>query len=63
MYRNLKAEQARKGMTNKQVADILGITRAGYENKLRNGKFFVGECKKLCILFAVEFDYLFAVDD
>ena len=60
MYRNIKAEQARCGMTNQQVAEYLGITRSGYENKIRSGKFFATECMKLCKLFGVEFDYLFS---
>ena len=61
MYRNIKAEQARKGMTNQQVADYLGISRSGYENKLKTGKFFVDECLNLCKLFNAEFSYLFEV--
>lgn len=60
MYRNIKAEQARRGLTNQQVADYLGITRSGYENKIRNGKFFATECRMLCQLFNVDFDYLFS---
>lgn len=63
MLANLKAEQARHGMTNKSVAQKLGISRACYESKLRTGNFWVSEAKKLCELYGCEFDYLFAASD
>ena len=33
MFRNLEAEQARKGLTNSDVAEKLGISRVSYEGK------------------------------
>lgn len=60
MFRNLDAEQARKGYTNQMVADELGISRVSYENKKKSGKFTTLEIKKLCELFKCKFDYLFA---
>ena len=63
MYRNLKAEQARHNLTNQRMAEILHLSRGGFENKLRNGKFFVNECVVLCRLFDCKFDYLFATDN
>lgn len=62
MYRNIKAEQARAGMTNQRVADVLGITRRSYELKIKRGGFTVEEGKTLCRLFSCSFDYLFATD-
>ena len=62
MYPNLKAEQARKNMSNQQVADYLGICRKSYENKAKGGKFFVEEIRRLCNLFGCDFYYLFAKD-
>lgn len=59
MFPNLRAEQARKDMTNQQVADYLGISRPTYEQKKKNGKFTVDEGAKLCKLFGCKFDYLF----
>lgn len=47
-------------MTNQQVADYLGICRNSYENKMKNGKFFVSEIRRLCKLFNCDFNYLFA---
>lgn len=62
MFPNLKAEQARKNMTNQQVAEYLGVCRKTYENKLKHGNFFVEEGRRLCKLFGCDFYYLFATD-
>ncbi len=63
MFANLEAEQSRKGMTNKQVADYLGMSRVSYENKKKTGKFYITEISKLCRLFACSYEYLFAVEN
>ena len=63
VFRNLEAEQARKGYTNQNVADILGISRVSYENKKKSGKFTTREIKALCKLFGCKFDYLFATSE
>lgn len=60
MFANLKAEQARRSMTNAAVAEKLGISRTCYESKLRTGNFRVSEAMKLCELYGCEFNYLFA---
>lgn len=62
MYRNIKAEQARKDMTNQQIADYLGICRKSYESKVSKATFTVNEAKLLIALFEKPFDYLFATD-
>lgn len=62
MFPNLQAEQARKKMTNQQVANYLGISRRTYEQKKQSGRFLAIECNYLCTLFQCEFAYLFAVD-
>lgn len=62
VFRNLEAEQARFGYTNQQMADKLGISRVSYENKKKTGKFIALEAKKLCKIFKVKFDYLFATE-
>lgn len=36
MFRNLEAEQRRAGMTNTDVAEYLGVSRATYENKKKD---------------------------
>ena len=60
MFRNLDAEQARKGYTNSDVASRLGISRVSYENKKKTGKFTTFEIKQLCKIFKWNFDDLFA---
>lgn len=60
MFRNLEAEQARKGYNDQMVAEKLGISRVSYNNKKRTGKFTTMEIKMLCKLFGCKFDYLFA---
>ena len=62
MFRNLDAEQARYSYTNQQMADLIGISRVSYENKKKTGKFTAIEAKKLCKIFKVKFDYLFAAE-
>ena len=63
MFRNLEAEQTRKGLTNQQVADEIGISRISYERKKRNGYFTRIEIVKLLKFFNCDFFYLFATDD
>ena len=62
MFRNLDAEQARFSYTNQQMANMLGISRVSYENKKKTGKFTALEAKKMCTIFKVKFDYLFATE-
>ena len=63
MFKNLKAEMARNGHKNADVAQILGISRQAYEWKMKTGKFKVTEAKKLCELYSRDFDYLFETGD
>lgn len=63
MFRNLEAEQKRAGLTNSDVAEVLGITRVTYENKKKKGKFTRVEIVKLLALFNVKFEYLFLESD
>ena len=62
MFDNLEAEQARKRLTNQQVAEVLGLSRVSYEKKKRTGKFVVAEISNLCKLFNCDFSYLFATE-
>lgn len=62
MFRNLEAEQRRHGLTNEQVAEILGISRDTYEKKKKNGKFNRPEIVKLLKLFNCSFEYLFETE-
>lgn len=62
-YRNLEAEQARKGWTDEKTASYLNISRSTYIGKKRAGSFKVEESKALCMAFGVPFEYLFANGD
>ncbi len=59
MFRNLEAEQRRKGLTNTEVARILNVSRATYETKKKTGKFTRPEIVALLELFGCKFEYLF----
>ena len=59
MFANLDAEQKRKGMTNADVAEYLGISRMTYETKEKNGKFTRPQIVQLLKLFGGNFEYLF----
>ena len=63
MFRNLEAEQKRKGMTNTQVAEFLKISRVAYEKKKKTGMFNRPQIVALLKLFSCGFDYLFAIDE
>lgn len=63
MFRNLEAEQKRRGMTNSQVAEKLGISRITYENKKKTGAFSRIQIISLMKLFDCDFDYLFQTEE
>ncbi len=63
MFRNLEAEQHRAGMSNKDVAEYLHITRVTYEAKKKTGKFTRDEIVSLLALFKCKFEYLFETVD
>lgn len=63
MFCNLNAEQARLGMTDEDVANLIGISRSSYLSKKNSGKFTVPQIRILLNLFNVDFNYLFATDN
>lgn len=60
MFPNLNAEQARRRLTNADVANKLSIDRNTYESKKRTGRFYRSECITLCKMFNCSFEYLFS---
>lgn len=60
MFKNLEAEQARKGCTNAQMAELMHISRVTYENKKRTGMFNRPQIDFLLRFFGCTFEYLFA---
>lgn len=61
-YKNLEAEQARNGLSNRAVAEHLGILENTYGNKKRKGTFKLSEGLKLAAVFNCSVEYLFAID-
>lgn len=59
MFKNLKKEQEKSNLTNKQIADKLGISVNAYMWKKRTSKFFYHEICILLELFDCSFEYLF----
>ena len=63
MFRNLEAEQKRMGMSNIQMAHLLGVTRNTYEAKKKLGTFNQKQIVSLLKFFDCKFEYLFATND
>lgn len=62
-FPNLEAEQARKSVSDGEVAAHLGIARESYNRKKKNLGFTFLEVRSLCDYFEKQFDYLFATDE
>lgn len=62
MFRNLKAEQARFGLTDDEMAIKLNIKRETYARKKQTQNFKLSEIKAMCNLFNCDFEYLFATE-
>lgn len=59
VFPNLRAEQARNGFSNLEVASRIGLSRSAYEQKCKSGRFLVDEAAALCALFNCRYEYLF----
>jgi DNA-binding XRE family transcriptional regulator len=59
LFSNLAAEQAKRGMTDADVAKLVGITAQTYSVKKKRGTFKANECAALCVLFGKTFEFLF----
>lgn len=62
MYPNLLGQKAARGLTDGDMAEIIGISRTAYCSKKRSGRFTADECRKYCEYFKKPFAYLFAKD-
>lgn len=59
-YRNIDAEQARKGLSDKDVAMLLGIERSTYQRKKsKKAPWKSDEVEKLMKLFNKTYEELF----
>jgi plasmid maintenance system antidote protein VapI len=65
-YMNLKAEMARKGIKNEEIAKLLGVHRNSIYNKITGpNSFTIEESMKIRDTYFQEFElnYLFATDE
>lgn len=62
MYPNLLGQKAAHGLTNADMARIIGISRTAYQSKQKTGRFTPAECQAYCKYFGKSFQYLFAKD-
>lgn len=62
MYPNLLGQKAMHKLTDADMAEIIGISRNSYQQKVRSGRFTPQECKAFCKFFGKSFAYLFAED-
>ena len=57
-YPNIEAERARRGLTNDEVANALGVTRRTYYSWVVKGNIPQPQVSKLSEFFGVSSDYL-----
>lgn len=58
-FPNLEAEKARRGLTDDDLAQHLGLTRTAFTKKKNNKSFSLTEIDTLLTLFGSTFEYLF----
>lgn len=62
MFPNLLGQKAYRGLSDTDMANIIGVSRNTWHQKIKNGRFTPMECKALCEYFGKSFAYLFAAD-
>lgn len=60
MYPNLLGQKEYYHLTDRKMAEIIGVSRKTYCRKLQTGSFFPDECQTYCLYFNKPFHYLFA---
>lgn len=63
MFPNLLGQKAFHKMSNDDMATVIGVSRASFENKMKTGKFTVSEINAYIRFFKKPYDCLFATDD
>lgn len=58
-FPNLEAEKVRRGLTDDDLAQAVGLTRTAFTKKKNNKGFSLSEINALLSLFDSTFDYLF----
>jgi hypothetical protein len=60
IFPNLDAEQARRGVNNRDIAQMLGCSRQTYEYYKTTGLFKLPHINSLLDFFACDYNYLFS---
>ena len=60
MFPNLLGQKAFHHMTDEDMANVIGVSRTAYQQKIKSGRFTPEECKAFCARFGKRFEYLFA---
>lgn len=60
MFPNLLGQKAYHRMSDDDMAEVIGVSRNAYQQKMRSGRFTPEECKAFCVKFGKRFEYLFA---
>lgn len=63
MFPNLLGLKEYFHLTDKEMGNIIGVSRDTYHRKLRSGNFFPDKCQAFCLYFQKPFGYLFATDE
>lgn len=63
MFPNLLGQKKYFHLTDKEMGEIIGVSRNTYSRKVRTGAFGPGECRAYCLYFNKSFDYLFAIEE
>lgn len=60
MFANLLGQKEYYRLTDRDMATIIGVSRASYESKIKSGRFTPSECAAFVKFFNKPFDFLFA---
>lgn len=63
MYANLLGQKAYYHLTDKDMGEIIGVSRTTFGQKIRSGRFWPSECQAYCKYFNKSFEYLFATEE
>lgn len=61
LFPNLLGVKAYNHLTDEDMGKIIGVSRATFGQKMRNGRFLPDECRAICKYFNLPFEYLFAL--
>lgn len=63
MFPNLLGQKSYFKLSNEEMANVIGVSREAYEQKIKSGRFTPVECAAYCKHFGRPFEYLFATED